>query len=148
VRLRQSQDSRAHRRTSLQAHESRVGGALECSLSMTSRSLASRISNSAMAALSSRAGMLGATIYRFVSPRSPWPFGTFGSCAFVRSERLADIDDLVEFAFRIATHVAFVAFGRLDEFAPAGGSLFRGHRLSPVDCSTIHHIPAHRCAEQ
>jgi hypothetical protein len=90
------------------------------------------------------------TIYRFVSPRSPWPFGTFFLAVVRWSEerRLADIHELVEFAFRITTHVAFVAFGRLDDVAPAGGSLFRGHRLSPVDCSTIHRIPAHCCAEQ
>jgi hypothetical protein len=71
----------------------------------------------------------------------------FGSRAFVRRERLADIDDLVEFAFRITMHVAFIAFGRLDQFAPAGGFLFRGLRFSPVDCSTIHRIPMHWRAE-
>lgn len=45
------------------------------------------------------------TIYRFISPPVALAFRhfLFGSRAFVRSERLADIDDLVEFAFRIAT---------------------------------------------
>ena len=27
-------------------------------------------------------------------------------------------------------------------------SHFRGHRFSPVDCSTSHRIPAHCCVEQ
>jgi hypothetical protein len=114
----------------LRPHESRVVGALECSLSMASRSL--RLANQQLGdgSIMSSGDAPDGTIYRFISP--PVAFGTFflAVVRFVRSERLADIDDLVEFAFRIATHVAFVAFGRLDE--PAGGSLLVGIGCLPL----------------
>ena len=81
--------TRCHR--FLRPHESLVGGALECSRSMASRGLRLADEQLGDGSIIEHSGdARTGTIYRFISPRSPWPFGTF----FLAVVRLSEESDL------------------------------------------------------